>query len=161
MESLLTARQALAVVRRLEPRHPLTYQQLRDVERRGCIAPRMMLGGRSPRVYGVADVLLLRLIARLQADPLLRRWQAWSVVAQLREPLTAVLVAGTAHTLLVQGARGQIVRRREAARLRGVDCDLSEISIGVRETMREMADEVWTGATWVPAVAAARLAVAV
>src|SRR5688572_33323245 len=98
MEILLTARQALNVIARLEPKAALTYQQLRDVERRGCIAPRVMPGGRGPRVYGVADILLLRLIARLQADPLLRRWQVWAVVAQLREPLMEALTAGRMGT---------------------------------------------------------------
>lgn len=155
MNTLLTAQQVLAVVRRLE-RQALSYQQLRDLERRGCIAPRVLSGGRAPRVYGVGDVLLLRLIARLQADPLLRRWQVWSVVAHLREPLTAALVAGHARTLIVQGATGRLVTRREASTLRGVDCDLVELSRGVREAMRLEVGTVWTGAKWVPAREAAQ-----
>ena len=154
MQLVLTAHQALAALKRLEPRSALTYQQLRDLERRGCIAPRVMPGGRAPRVYTAGDVMLLRLIARMQGDPLLRRWQVWSVVAHLREPLMAVLLAGHARTLIVQGARGRVVGSREASELRGVDFDLSDIPHGVREAVRSAAGDVWTGATWIPARAA-------
>jgi len=158
METLLTAQQALGVLRRLEPRPALTYQQLRDLERRGCIAPRVMSGGRSPRVYGLADVLLLRLAVRMQDDPLLRRWQVWSVLAHLREALVPVLVGGQAATLLVQGARGRLVRRRELASMRGVDVPLVDLSRGVRAAMRSASGEIWSGAAWVPASVAARAA---
>jgi hypothetical protein len=156
MDRLLSARQTLAVVARLET-PGLTYQQLRDLERRGCVAPKVMAGGRSPRVYGFGDVLSLRLIARMQADPLLRRWQVWSVVAHLREALTTALVAGHARVLVIQGARGQIVSRREASSLRGVDCDLSDLGRGVREAMRAECGDVWSGATWIPAREASAL----
>src|SRR5688572_20242811 len=157
METLLTARQTLAALRRLEPKAALTYQQLRDLERRGCVAPRVMTGGRAPRVYGVGDVLLLRLIARMQADPLVRGWQVWSTVAHLREMLMTVLPSGRAWTLVVQGARGRLVRRREAASMRGVDFELGSVAQGVREAMRAEVGEVWTGAGWRPSREAAAL----
>jgi hypothetical protein len=149
MTLLVSAQQLLTVLRTLEPGAALTYQQLRDLERRGCVAPRVMPGGRGPRVYGVEDVVLLRLIARLQADPLLARWQVWSVVAHLREELTEALVAGHARVLVIQGARGVIVSRREAARLAGVECELSDVSRGVRDAMHAASGEVWSGAAWV------------
>jgi len=147
-ELLLTSEQALAVIAELEPGSPLTYKQLRDLEARGCVRPRTLPGGRGPRVYDLGDVLLLRLIARMQADDLLARWQAWSVVAHLREGLRAALLAGSSRVLVVQGALGRIVTTREASRMSGVDVSLTNVGRGVREAMRLQAGDVWTGYAW-------------
>jgi hypothetical protein len=158
MDAMLTTHQTLAALRGLEPRHRLTYQQLRDLERRGCVAPRAMRGGRAPRVYDAGDVMLLRLVARMQADPLLVRWQTWSVVAHLREELRTVLLSGQARTLVVQGAVGQLLTRRDAATVPGVPFELSDVRVGVYDVIRAESGPVWTGSTWLPASQAAGMA---
>lgn len=158
MARLLTATQARAALRRLEGPRALTYKQLRDLEARGCVRPRVLPGGRAPRVYDVGDVMLLRLVARLQADDMLAKWQVWSVVAHLREELRDVLTSGAPRTLVVQGAIGRIVTAREAEHMTGVPFDLAGISRGVVAAMREQAGEVWTGWAWASEREAAALA---
>jgi hypothetical protein len=155
MDPMLTTAQTLAALRRLEPKHALTYRQLRDLEFRGCVKPRVMAGAKAPRVFDTGDLLLLRLIARLQADEMLSRWQAWSVVAHLREELREVLLEGTAKVLLIQGAVGRIVTARAAASLTGVPVELSDMCRGVREAIRRHRGDVWNGWMWVSAHEAA------
>lgn len=158
MTRLLTAAQVLMALRRLEGRRALTYKQLRDLEARGCVRPQTLPGGRAPRVYDAGDVMLLRLIARMQADELLSRWQAWSVVAHLRDELRETLVSGAARVLVVQGAIGRIVTAREAVGMPGVPFDLAPVSRGISTIMRSQVGDVWTGWTWKPAREAAALA---
>ena len=151
MEPVLTTAQTIAAVRELEPRRALTYRQLRDLEFRGCSKPRAMAGAKGPRVFDIGEVLLLRLIARLQADEMLTRWQAWSAVAHLRDELIDVLLSGASRVLVIQGARGRIVTAREAESISGVPVELSAIGRGVRDAMRRHRGDVWNGWMWVPA----------
>jgi hypothetical protein len=151
MEPVLNAVQTLAAIAELEPRHRLTYRQLRDLEFRGCVKPTALVGAKGPRVYDVREVLLLRLIARLQADEMLSRWQAWSVVAHLRNELLDVLLSGASRVLVIQGAVGRIMNAREADTSSGVPVDVSDIGRGVRDVMRRHRGDVWNGWMWVPA----------
>jgi hypothetical protein len=154
---LFTADQVLRAVGRLERRSPLTYRQLRDLEARQCVAPRVLPGGKGPRVYDLADVLLLRLVARMQADELIARWQAWAVVAQLRNELRAVLRGTLPRVLVVQGAIGRLVPPKQAEHISGVPFDLADIGRGVTDALRSVRSAlVWNGWAWVsPADAAA------
>lgn len=158
MRRLLTTAQVLVVLRRLEGRRALTYKQLRDLEARGCIQPQALPGGRAPRMYDVGDVMLLRLVARMQADEMLAKWQAWSVVAHLRADLRDALLSGAARVLVVQGAIGRIVTTREAQQISGVPFELAPVSRGVLSAMRDESGDVWTGWAWKPAGEAATLA---
>jgi hypothetical protein len=155
MDPMLTTAQTLATVRALEPRHALTYRQVRDLEFRGCVVPRVMPGGKGPRVFDAGEIMLLRLIARLHADDMLSRWQAWAVVANLHDELRDVLLDGTSRVLMIQGARGAIVTGREAAALTGVPVPLADVSSGVREAIRRSRGLVWNGWAWVPQAEAA------
>jgi hypothetical protein len=156
---MLTTAQVLAVLRRLEGRRALTYKQLRDLEDRGCSRPQVLPGGRGPRLYDLGDVMMLRLVARMQADPMLARWQAWAVVAHLHDELRQVLLTGASRVLMVQGAVGRIVTAREVEQMSGVPFELAPISRGVVVAMRSRSgDDVWTGWMWAPARKAAALA---
>lgn len=134
-EKLLTLPELVEVVREREG-HTLTPRQLRYLEDEGVLDP----VGRSAggwRLYGPADVALVQLVVRLRrADVPL--WQVKGLLAFKGVELRQALERDSRRVLVVEGARAEIVTKREAD-TRDVD-----VRVSLGDVARESSTSVYS-----------------
>jgi hypothetical protein len=161
MELVLTVSEVARVLRTLEGRFALTPRGIRYYARTGMVEPsgRMTRGktARTTRLYGLADVALLRLVCQLRRQRAHER-AVWGLLVYRGEELRALIAQGSGEFVVaIPAALG--IGSEDLASPKAIRIHIASLVRGLAERMtayRQRNPEVWTGLQWMDAAQALR-----